>query len=132
MGFKVPRRTATLQFEGAYEGAEIYCRLDASTETYLAITRMQRDAEAADNEDNLRLVLAFFVEHIATGWNLEDDDGTAIPLTIEALMQLPANLSLAIIPAWKEAATGVPAPLGEPSTNGNTSPVEQTGEQASP
>lgn len=121
MGFKVPRRTAVLVFDGDYEGAEIYCRLDVNTETFFAISRLQNDAAEGDDESKIRAALGFFVDHIATGWNLEDDDGVEMPLTADSLMTLPANLSLAIIPKWKEAAAGVSAPLDETSPNGDTS-----------
>lgn len=124
MGFKIPRRSAILEFDGDFKGAEIACRLDVNTETYFAVTRLQNDVGDGDDESKIRAVLAFFVDHIATGWNLEDDDGQPIELTVNSLMTLPANLTLAIIPKWKEAATGVPVPLEQPSSDGNSSVEE--------
>lgn len=113
MGFEIPRRFAILEFDEPYKGAEIKARLDVDTATFFAIQKLQKSV-TEDNEEDTRRALGFFLDHAAVSWNFEED-GVALPMSVDALMQLPAALTLAIIPKWIEAASGVPAPLDEVS-----------------
>ncbi len=123
-GFRIPRRVAILEFDGEYAGAEIRARLDVDTETYFAISRLQGEVDGPNEAENLRQALGFFVDHIAIGWNLEDEDGTAIPMTVDGLMRLPWALTAALIPKWREAVTTVAAPLDDASPDTGLSVVE--------
>lgn len=113
MGFEIPRRYAILEFDDPYKGAEIRARLDVDTATFFAIQKLQKSV-TEDSEEDTRRALAFFVDHAAVSWNFEQD-GEVLPMTVDELMKLPAALTLAIIPKWIEAASGVPAPLDEAS-----------------
>lgn len=135
MGFRVERRTCVLEFDPQqfpeYAGAEIVCRLDINTEAFLDLERLQASIggdEAPDGE-KVRAMLGFFADNIVKSWNLEDETGAPLPLTVGTLMELPPKLTLNLIPLWKAAAVGIGAPLEEPSPNGDTSaePSIQTG-----
>jgi hypothetical protein len=132
MGFRVQRRRATLQLDEPFEGAEIYARLDVSTGTFFELERLQAATDIGLTErQRLEAALAFFVDNVVTGWNLEEEDGSPIPLTVAAVMDLPVAIVSQLIPKWKEAAVGVPAPLGSPSGVGDTSaeaPTNQEGQ----
>lgn len=125
MGFKVPKRIAVLEFDEAsgFQGAEIRCRLDITTEAFFQVEAL-REAATADNETRIREMLTFFVDNIALEWNLEDEEtGKPYPLTVDTLMrELPPALTLNLIPLWKNAAVGVSAPLVEPSPSLDPSP----------
>jgi hypothetical protein len=58
------------------------------------------------------------------GWNLEDEDGNPVPITREAVEAEDDDMVVAIQRRWTDAVLGVPAPLGDSSSSGATSPVE--------
>ena len=125
MGFKIPRKTARLVFEGEeFEGCEIIAALDI---TFAASEHMDELLAAKDSKGHL----AFFAENVIISWNLEDAEGKPIPISGEALLQFPSWFALLIINGWKQAidqVVGVSAPLVEPSPNGQPSeaPPEMT------
>lgn len=57
-------------------------------------------------------------------WNLEDEDGTAVPTTVEAVLEQDQGLMMAILGRWLDGLAGVSAPLEPSSTGGAPSPVE--------
>lgn len=126
MGVRIQPRTAVLIFDPEqfpeYAGVEIRTRLDITTDAFFELeAMMERVSDGADSRERLRAMLQFFIDNIALSWNLEDENGNALPLDIQTVMSLPPKLTLRLIPMWKEAATGVEAPLGEPSPDGGTS-----------
>ncbi|MEU6397881.1 hypothetical protein ABZ867_12975 [Streptomyces cinnamoneus] len=54
-------------------------------------------------------------------WNLEDEDGTPVPTTVEAVLEQDQGLMLAILGKWLDGLAGVPAPLDPSSTDGEPS-----------
>lgn len=67
----------------------------------------------------LRPLLERFVSCVVE-WNLEDD-GVAVPVTIDALLDQDPDFVMATVMAWTEAISGVPDPLGETSNGGGQS-----------
>lgn len=57
-------------------------------------------------------------------WNLEDDDGTPVPATLEGLYSQDVEFVMAIIMSWMEAVAGVSTPLVPPSIDGVPFPVD--------
>lgn len=102
-GFRPPRRTATLTFDEGhdYHGAEVECRLDVPMGLVFEF----------DNLSPLEAMRRFGAE-IVISWNLESDDGKPIPPTADGLLTQSPDFGLALLEAWKEAAAGVPTPLG--------------------
>ena len=121
MGFKVPRKTALLQFEGEeFEGCEIRVALDITFEA----SEFMGELQSSTKERKNREALTFFVENCIISWNLEDDDGRELPLAGDTFLQLPGWFGLLIMNGWKQAiekASEVSVPLDEPSTNGSSS-----------
>jgi hypothetical protein len=58
-------------------------------------------------------------------WNLEDEDGTPVPPTLEGLYAQDFSFVLEIIGAWIEAVGGVSTPLATPSSAGAPPPELQ-------
>lgn len=113
MGFKLPERTLTLQFEGtAWEGAEIKMRLDLPLSSFIDAQRLQA---AGDIEG-----IANFVAGLLMSWNLDNDDGKPKPPTYEGVMSLPATLLNDLITLWVQGQVEPPTPLKQGSSNGVT------------
>jgi len=121
MGYKLPKRTALVEFDEGHEyhGLRIELRLDIPMGLAFSF-----DREDVTVEQRLRE----FAAATLLGWNLEDDDGNPIPATADAFMQQPFAMGILLFEKWREATTGVPAPLVEPSANGKPSaePSETT------
>ena len=77
-------------------------------------------AERENNEDP-RPVYTSFVQFGLDRWNLEDDTGSPVPMTVEGLESLPADLVMLMIDQWVRQIGSVPAPLAAQSQNGSTS-----------
>jgi len=111
--YTVPRKTCVLVLTGDYEGAEARCHLDVGMRTYLTFQRLTDSQEP----DKLEEACRRFGDDVLAEWNLED-----IPATGEGFLMIQPALAVAMIRAWSEAMTGLPAPLGEgsPSTPGDS------------
>lgn len=68
-----------------------------------------------------RATLEPFVEALVS-WNLEDEDGTPTPCTMEGLTSHDSALIQLIVEAWRDAQIGVKPPLPLPSGNGRQLP----------
>ena len=117
MGYKLPKRTAVIVFEEGHEyaGAEVRCALDVPLRTVLLFRRMQ-SGEAEDIERGYEL----FAKEILVRWNIEDEDGNAIPCDAEAFMGMPLAFLNAVTAKWIEAVAGVPKDSAPLSLNGST------------
>lgn len=119
MGFKVPRRTIRLIFEGdEYDGCEVVCGSDVSFEALGFFQTL--DESATSDPEALRI----FADSFLISWNIEGADGEIMPCDGEHFLKLPYWFAFKIMEAWKKAMTEeaeVPAPLGKPSRNGGTS-----------
>ena len=108
-GFRVPERTAHIQFEDTdYDGAEVWIRLNVSFARYLELR------EASEAGDQARMT-RMFGDNMLDRWNLEDDDGIPIPADGDGMMQIPLDFATLIITQWVDTVSDVPDPLGQPS-----------------
>lgn len=85
------------------------------------------EARTGTSSDTSKDVLQANVELLAeriVSWNLEDEDGTPVPPTFEAMLAEDDDLIIAIINRWQAAVSGVPDPLPESSPSGEPSLVE--------
>ena len=122
MGKRLEPRTYVLHFEeGTYlAGAEIRIRA-----TPVAVT------EQLETLSFIRCV-PLLLEYLDS-WNLEDADGESIKLTEEAILgAFEWPVLKKIIQEWYQAATGVTAPLDQPSSDGQPSPDTGAMEQYMP
>ena len=108
-GFRLPERTALINFEGTdYDGAEIRVRLSVSFAQFIAL---RESAQGEDQEGMARL----FGQNVLMDWNLEDDAGQPIPADGDGMLAIPLELTNLIVQHWVEEVAGVPAPLSETS-----------------
>jgi|TARA_Y100000296_G_C5168332_1_gene255947 hypothetical protein len=103
-GFKIPKRTARLVFEGEYEGAEVVVRLDVPVRAFLEIQ------ELVNAEQHLK-VFGIFAEMVLDSWNIIGDDGKPMPADIKGMNAIPIDLANSILTEWAEVAAGVDIPL---------------------
>lgn len=122
MGFKVPRRQARVTFEEGhdYHGAEVVLNLDLPTAAIFELQRLQ----ATDGDAAVRM----FADDALVSWNVEDEAGP-VPASYEGAKTQPSAFILALMQKWMEAATDIPAPLGQASsaTDGSVVPLASTG-----
>lgn len=126
MGY-VRKKTFRIRFADGHEfdGLEVRMRsvsvgrllkLLPMIETLDGIAAANKPEVAAEIEE----VFREFADLIDS-WNIEDEDGTPVPVTFEALMDQDLRLVIAIVQQWVEHVAGVPAPLDGPSPSGEPS-----------
>jgi hypothetical protein len=74
---------------------------------------------ARDAEELQALVIPKLIS-----WDLEEEDGTPIPLTAEYIKAQDKQFQFALFNAYRYAITAVPRPLEKPSDSGQPSQVE--------
>lgn len=117
MGYKRNPKVYRLKFaDGDYEGLEVAVRSISMGQ--LIKFRTGGDDEKDATEEMVELLAERIVE-----WNLEDETGTPIPPTLDAMKAEDSDFIMAIINQWTDAVAGVKAPLDETSNSGVTSPV---------
>lgn len=103
MGYRL-NRSYVLKFEGEMEGAEVRLR-----STNIATVLKMR--ETTDTNE----LVGMLVEHVVD-WNLDDEKGEPLPVTVDAVLNGLEEVVVAeILLEWFKAATGVTAPLVKPS-----------------
>lgn len=96
-----------------YAGLEVVLR-SLTTGQIIAVRRSD------DDEDSVERMTALMADRIVS-WNLENEDGTPVPPTLESIKGEDHDMTMAIIQKWTDAVSGVPAPLEQPSTSGGES-----------
>ncbi len=82
---------------------------------------MAGGAPSAEDAAVMNTMFGAFADSLV-GWNLERENGTAVPPTLSGVREQDAQFTLALIGEWMKAAGGVPAPLGGSSTSGGIFP----------
>jgi len=102
MAYRIDRRIAVLAFEdGELDGIEVRCRLDIKLKALFDIQ------SAADSGDILG-AMVMFAEQALVSWNIEDEDGSEIPATVDGMHTLPIGVCSKILTAWVKAVSTTP------------------------
>ncbi len=122
MGYKRP--TLKLVFaDPEFEGLEVRARrLSIGAALRVAGLADMDTRELAAAEEKLGELLKLIAESLIS-WNLEDDNGTPVPLTGEALAEQDLPFITALAGALATASAGVSRPL-EPASNSGPSSEE--------
>lgn len=117
MGYrhKIPRVNVAFEEGHEYHGCEVVLRKLTLGE-YLDIVGITADSGINHVGDQLKRMGDKLVS-----WNLEDEDGTPIPATPDAVLEQDKDLMIAVLNAWLDALNGVPAPLEPNSPDGEPS-----------
>lgn len=130
MGYAVRRGSALLAFEeGGYAGVEARVWLDVPLGEFLAFRERLREASKPDDPMTEERALRTFVESRIADWNLTFEDGRAVPVTWEGVLEagVPSDLLYSLMQGfWGAVADYVKpaAPLARPSLNGTRSEEE--------
>lgn len=118
MGYKRNPKIYHLKWEdGDYAGLEVRVR-----SLSLGQLVASQSGNGYDGKEGLEANITLFAERLVD-WNLEAEDGTPVPPTLDAIMGEEDDLILAIVRRWMDAISGVSAPLDETSPSGAISPV---------
>jgi hypothetical protein len=122
MGYKPKLKTYLVRFEESHEyhGAEARLR----GVTYGEWEQMT-GLDGGEGETNGAASVRRFIEHLIS-WNLEDEDGKPLPMTLDAVKAIDHDLVAALNNAWIQTLIGVhnADPLPESSPSGEPSLVE--------
>ena len=110
-GFRRPEKTAVLVLTGDYRDAEVRVNLSIPFEIYFELERLVNEGEGKE-------LFTLFMEKAVLGWNLEEDDGSPTPVTVEGLLSWPPEMAKLLISAYLEASVNPHSPL---SSNGSLS-----------
>lgn len=104
-GFKRKRKTYKLDFAGTeYDGLEVRVS-GLTTGEYLELVSLSGPTEEGDRE--VEGMIRMFQRHLIS-WNLEDEDGTPVPTTYEAVADNDFTMNSTIVNAWTLALVSVP------------------------
>ena len=124
-GYKVPRRTAHVTFDEGHEyhGAEINLNLDVPLRVLFEFQRLREDDPTA--------AFRRFAEDVLDSWNIEADDGSPLPADYDGMAELPPAFVTALMDRWVAEGTTAPTPLGQPSSDTDSSvvPLAKTGSE---
>ncbi len=122
MSYVAQRKIFNLRFE-TYPELEV--RVSSITLGQMFEVADQADrARAGAGLAEIRGLTEVFAAHLAS-WNVVNELGEAVPLTMDGFSTLDMDLALAMMVAWFEAMTGVDRDLGKGSTSGDTSLVAE-------
>lgn len=118
MGYrKVPTIYTLINFDG-HEGLVVRMKGISFGRVRRLLTALGDDAKDQDSMD------AVFkqVSDSLVSWNLEDEDGTPVPPTAEAIDDLEFDMVIAIVNKWLDQITGPGPELGKDSNSGESFP----------
>jgi hypothetical protein len=131
VGFVRKRNVFRLVFEDDHELAGLIVRVGhlntgqlldmTKTATLLGEVMSGGKMPTGDEVAAMNLMFDSFSEALVE-WNLEREDGSAVPATMAGIREQDAAFILTLITAWMTAAGGVPDPLAGGSTSGETFP----------
>lgn len=125
MGYKVKPKQYRLKFRDAeFEGLEVVMGSMSvgEWERLMAPAPLTAAERAAESDWGLQL----FAERVIS-WNLEDDAGRPVPLTVAALKDLDRAFLNAVVSGWQLAIIGV-----DPTSSGASPGGEPPAETADP
>lgn len=117
MGYKRNPKVYHLKFQDEYDGLEVMVRSLTMGQLIKA-----RSGKGDDGKDGTEELVELLAERLVS-WNLEDENGTPVPPTLDAIRGEDNDLVFAIINHWTDAIGGVKAPLPESSPSGEPSPA---------
>jgi hypothetical protein len=122
MGFKVQRTVFNIRFaEGSrFDGLFVQAKSISMGEVMRLSPEADKAREGSGVAEVQRLITRFSEELVE--WDLEDEDGTPTPPTLEGLLSHDPNVVLPIVLAWFDAMLQVDDDLGKDSNSGERFP----------
>lgn len=127
MGYKRKKTVYRMRFEGELEGLEVTATAPplGFLEDAMSLASLTgKNAKDLTPEEYAKVMGLFsgFANHLVS-WNLENDDDTPVPATLEGCRSQDLDFMFEIIEAWLDAVgnVGESDPLGRPSSDGRPS-----------
>lgn len=121
-GYRHKAKTYKLTFED-YPGLEVVTK-SASINVLSKMMRLAVEVDGvgtddltAEDIDKMDELYAGFAKALVS-WNLEDEDGTPVPTTVEGVRDQDPDFILSIVMRWAEAVSSPPDDLGKGSNSG--------------
>lgn len=117
MGYR-RNRTVPLVFTGEMAGFEATARV-ISLDDWLEVAEMCATTiyYVPSNKERIDRLNELCVASL-TAWNLENDDGTPVPVSLEAFRAQDRWFQAAVLDAWVDQMVQVSDPLDQPSSSG--------------
>lgn len=121
MGYVRDKRYKLVFEDPEFAGLEITTK-PMPTGDYLEMLALMEERPETTRESKVQheRITEIFATALLS-WNLETEDGDPIPADLDQLRSLDLDLTLAVIRAYLDAISDVPAPLDEPSPSGGPS-----------
>lgn len=127
-GFEIPEDEYHLFFEDEqYAGLEVVMSgMGVGEALHFDVVRFRKAPTVEDAEKDVTEVMKIVAEHLLS-WNATRK-GVPVPATQEGLLSLGSKFVNALIGAWVNAMTGVPAPLalGSSDTGSSSNATSET------
>lgn len=122
-GYVRQRKVYRLRFEDEDMAGLVVQARSAPVGQFLGLTKLAELERGKVRPEDMEKVDGLFRGFAAclVDWNLESEDGTPVPATLEGLYTQDIDFILQIIFAWIEAIAGVSGPLAAASSDGERS-----------
>ena len=120
MGFVVKRTIFDLVFTDPDLNGIRVSAGSIDTGTFLDLTSMMSGGITQEDINAVRKMFTQFAA-VLESWNLEEEDGSEIPATVEGLYSLEFPFTIRLIKAWLNTVGSIPDPLERKSISGVTS-----------
>ncbi|TMC47631.1 MAG: hypothetical protein E6J20_19380 [Chloroflexi bacterium] len=119
MGYKAKKKLYKLTFaeDTDMDGLEV-TMTSISTGQMLRLQQLSGMGAAATKDPKIFGEMIGIFAGAIKSWNLEDDDDTPVPATVDGAMAQDPDFIMVIISSWCLAIVGVSGPLDGPSTSG--------------
>lgn len=118
MGYRKIPKIHTLEFDGDLQGLVVRARSIKFGKVRSLLALMDEDDKDVEVMGQITKELAGAL----VSWNLEDEDGTPVELSSEAIDDLEFEEVMAIVNKWLDALTGPGKDLGKDSNSGGNFP----------
>lgn len=120
MGYRPKRKTWKLVFaDEDMAGLEVAMR-SVSVDSMIELAELQAAAAGGSLDGaGARKLFAGFAAALDS-WNVEDEDGSPVPPTLDGVKAQDLDFVMAIVAAWFEAVTSVDPPSAAGSSSGGT------------
>lgn len=120
MGYQVPRVVIDIDLAGTpYAGAQVKAS-SMSFGRLLALGDQPDRLRAGAGLSQVKELVELFVARVSS-WNLEDDLGAPVPVTLEHFLDLDFPFATQLILSWLKGMTDIDVELGKGSTSGQPS-----------
>ena len=125
MGYTPKRRVFRLLFEDEeYDGLVVKVRSTSVGRLleFMGFLAMDTDELTPADVEKITGLFEAFAE-VLVEWNVQEEDGQAVPATLDGVRTQDAPFVMAIMRVWFQAVTTAPAPLPATSSDGAPSAV---------